>query len=211
MHCDNAPCMAACPTKGALYKRKDGMVIIDSVKCTGCRKCVDACPYQAIYFNEDMYLAQKCTGCAHLLDKGWKEPRCVEFCPTNALIFGDLDDPNSEISQRLATEKAEPLRSEFGMKEKVLYLNMPKRFIAGSVVFGDTDKCAGNVTVSLIDEGEHKTTKTNNYGDFEFEGLTDNRDYTVQIKHRGYKLKELTVRTKIDIYLGDIVLSKPAR
>ena len=70
MHCDDAPCMESCPVEGAIYKRDDGLVIIDTDKCTGCKDCVDACPYGAIYFNDDLNLAQKCTGCAHLLDDG---------------------------------------------------------------------------------------------------------------------------------------------
>ena len=85
-HCDDAPCIPACPVEGALYKREDGLVIIDSVKCTGCQACVDACPYDVIYFNESLNIAQKCTGCAHLLDGGeWKIPRCADSCPTEAI------------------------------------------------------------------------------------------------------------------------------
>lgn len=210
MHCDDALCVKRSPD-GAVYKRKDGIVIIDPVKAKGHKEILDSCPYHVIYWNEESQLPQKCTFCAHLLDKGWKEPRCVEMCPTYALIFGDLDDPNSEISKRLAAETAEPLHPEYGMKEKVLYLGLPKRFVAGSVVFGDTDKCAENVTVTLIGEGEKKTTKTNNYGDFEFEGLPKDKDYTVQVKHRGYKTQALKTRTRTDTYLGDIVLSKTAR
>jgi len=205
MQCDEPLCVKYSPD-GAVYKREDGVVIIDPVKAKGHKEIVASCPYQVIYWNEELQLPQKCTFCVHLLDQGVKEPRCVEMCPTYALIFGDLDDHDSEISKRLATEEAEPLHPEYGMKEKVLYLNLPKRFIAGSVVFGDTDKCAENVTVTLIGEGEQKTTRTNNYGDFEFEGLPKDEDYTVQIKHRGYKPRELKARTKIDVYLGDIVL-----
>ena len=70
MHCDNAPCMAACKIEGAIYRRKDGLIIIDPVKCTGCKNCVDACPYKTIYFNEGLNIAQKCTGCAHLTGLG---------------------------------------------------------------------------------------------------------------------------------------------
>lgn len=207
MHCDDAACAKQGPNS-AVYKRPDGIVIIDPVKARGHREIVNSCPYRVIYWNEEKQLPQKCTFCAHLLDQGWKEPRCVEICPTNALIFGDLDDPDSEIAQRLAAGKAEVLHPEYGMQEKVLYLGLPRRFVAGSVVFGDTDKCAANVTVTLTGEGEQKTTKTNNYGDFEFEGLAKDKDYTVQIEHRGYKPKKLKTRTKIDVYLGDIVLSR---
>ena len=78
MHCDKAPCIEACPVEGALYQREDGMVIIDTQKCTGCRLCVDACPYDVIYFNENLNLAQKCTGCAHLLDDGWAVERVAD-------------------------------------------------------------------------------------------------------------------------------------
>ena len=99
MHCDNAPCMAACPVEGAIYRRKDGLVIIDPVKCTGCKNCVDACPYKTIYFNEDLNIAQKCTGCAHLLDSG------LEGAP----VCGCLPDGNIEIRGRVGfrrTDKA---------------------------------------------------------------------------------------------------------
>ena len=92
MHCEDAPCMNECEVEGAIYKRDDGLVIIDPEKCTGCKLCVDTCPYGAIYFNETFSLAQKCTGCAHLLDDGWKEPSCVDVCPTGALKFGEASD-----------------------------------------------------------------------------------------------------------------------
>ena len=207
MHCDSPACVEKAP-KNAVYKRPDGIVIIDPVKAKGHKEIVSTCPYQVIYWNEQSQLPQKCTFCAHLIDKGWKEPRCVEVCPTNALIFGDLDNPSSEIAQRLATEKAEVLHPEYTMKEKVLYLGLPRRFVAGTVVFGDIDKCAENVIVTLIGEGESKKTRTNNYGDFEFEGLQKDKDYTVKIEHGGYKQQALKARTKVDVYLGDIVLSR---
>ena len=99
-HCDDAPCMEACPVEGAIYRREDGLVIIDPVKCTGCKNCVDACPYGAIYFNEDLNIAQKCTGCAHLLDSGWKEPRCVDACPTLAFKFMEESEAKELIRKR---------------------------------------------------------------------------------------------------------------
>ena len=91
-HCDEAACIDACQVEGAIYKRDDGLVIIDPEKCTGCKSCVDACPNDAIFINESLNIAQKCTGCAHLLDGGWKEPRCVDACPTRALKFMEEAD-----------------------------------------------------------------------------------------------------------------------
>ena len=93
-HCDHPACMAAAKD-GAVYKREDGIVIIDPVKAKGQRQIVDACPVGAVYWNEEEQIPQKCTMCAHLLDDPdypGKEPRCVEACPNQALIFGDLDD-----------------------------------------------------------------------------------------------------------------------
>ena len=216
MHCDNAPCMEACKYEGALYKREDGLVIVNPEKCTGCRLCVDACPYEGvIWFNEDLYIAQKCTGCAHLLDDGWKEPRCVEACPTGALLFGDLDDPQSELSKALAAAGArlEVLHPEYGLEEKVGYVGVPKAFVAGAVVFGDKDECAAGVTVTLEGGGNgasaaKQTTQTDPFGDFEFEGLPENTSYKVKIAAPGYKAQEFAVRTGASVYLGDIVLDK---
>ena len=121
MHCDDAPCIPPCPIEGAIYKREDGLVIIDSDKCTGCKNCVDACPYDAIYFNDDLNLAQKCTGCAHLLDGGeWKIPRCADACPTEAIKFGE----ESEFADLIA--KAEVLKPETGRQAAGLLPEHPE-------------------------------------------------------------------------------------
>jgi tetrathionate reductase subunit B len=107
-----------------------------------------------------------------------------------------------------ASGKAEMLHPEYGMKEKVSYIGLPKRFIAGTVIFGDTDKCAESVLVVLAGNGAEKRVKTNNYGDFEAEGLESEKDYLVKIEHPGYKPENFSVQTKADIYLGEIVLNK---
>lgn len=207
MHCDDALCLKV-SHDGAIYKRADGIVIIDPKKAQGQKNLISACPYRVIYWNEEKQVPQKCTMCAHLLDAGWKEPRCVEACPTAALVFGDLDDPKSEVSRLVASGKVEVLHPEYEMKEKVCYIGLPKRFIAGSVVFGDKDECAENVAVTLLGDGENKTVKTNNYGDFEFEGLREDKEYKVKLEHPGYKSQELGARTKIDVYLGDLILTR---
>jgi len=210
MQCDDAPCIKA-SFNNAIYRRDDGIVIIDPEKAKDQKELLSSCPYRAIYWNEEKKIPQKCTFCAHLIDAGWKEPRCVEVCPTNALMFGDLDDPGSQVAKAVASGKTEILHPEYEMKDKVHYIGLPKRFVAGTVIFGDTDKCAENVTVTLIGDGVDQTIKTNNYGDFEFEGLEAENGYLVKIKHDGYKVKDFSVQTKTDVYLGEIVLDVNSR
>ena len=141
-HCDDAPCIAACNAH-AIYKRDDGIVIIDPDKCRGNQMCLAACPYEnVIYFNDALNIAQKCTFCAHLLDDGWSEPRCVDACPTGAFTFGDEDDP--KIKALIA--KAEPLKPELAhVKPRVYYIGLPKKFIAGAVYDQEADLCAEGV------------------------------------------------------------------
>lgn len=211
MHCDNADCIKAAQD-GAVYRRPDGIVIIDPVKAKGQKQIVNACPYRVIEWNEKEQVPQKCIFCAHMLDKGEKEPRCVEVCPTEALVFGDLDDPNSKVAKLMASGNKEIMHPEYGMKEKVAYIGLPKRFVAGTVIYGDKDECAGDVTVTLT-RGRSKpvTAKTNFFGDFEFEGLPSDTEYTVKVEAKGYKPQELKASTRIDAYLGEIVLQKSTR
>lgn len=205
MHCDIAPCMDACPVEGAIYKRDDGLVIIDPVKCTGCKNCVDACPYEVIFFNEELNIAQKCTGCAHLLDDGWQEPRCADACPTEALCFMDETEAREIIS------KAEVWKPELknALKPRVYYMNLPGKFIAGTV-YDPKEKeviINANCTLTEIVSGKRLHTKTDNYGDFWFEGLKDAK-FSLQIK-KDNKVESFASldTTEEDINLGDIPLS----
>ncbi len=207
MHCDNAGCIKMAKDK-AVYRRPDGIVIIDPVKAKGQKQIVSACPYRVIDWNEELQLPQKCTFCAHLLDKGEKEPRCVESCPSGALVFGDLDDSKSEVVQLMASGKTEILHPEYGLKERVKYIGIVRKFVAGTVIYGDIDECAGGLTVTLSGKDGKKETKTDNFGDFEFEGLPDNAEYTVTIKAPKYKEQELKVKTQTDTYVGKLVLKK---
>jgi Fe-S-cluster-containing dehydrogenase component len=207
MHCEDAPCIKG-SSNNAVYARPDGIVIIDPDKAIGQRKLVTACPYRVIFWNEEKNIPQKCTFCAHLLDKGWKEPRCVEACPTDALIFGNLEDPESHLSKERASENLEILHPEYGLETRVRYIGLPERFIAGSVSCKDKeDEWPKNVTVTLIDKGTTKTVQTDNYGDFEFEGLEPESEYTLKIECKGYTPQEFTVKMNRDVYLGEIVLS----
>jgi tetrathionate reductase subunit B len=202
-HCDNAPCIASCKAK-AIYKREDGLVIIDPIKCTGCKECVDTCPYRVIYFNDDLNIAQKCTGCAHLLDSGWKEPRCVDACPTEALKFMEESEAKKYIKQAEFAQKPERASED---KVRVYYLNLPKRFIAGTVYDPAEKEVVIGASVTLTDNVNNKTyaAQTDSYGDFEFEKLPVSK-FTVNIK-KGKKSKDVKVNTNQDVSLGDIPLT----
>lgn len=202
-HCGDAPCVKA-SQNGAVYRRSDGIVIIDPVKAKGQNQIISACPYDAIFWNEEGNIPQKCTLCAHLLDAGWQEPRCVEMCPTGALVFGDLDNPESEVARLIATGSTESLHPEDGLKEKIVYINLPKIFIAGTVVGDDTDECARNATVTLTGKGKKLTVLTDFFGDFEFENLEKNGEYILTIEAKGYQPQERKVKTGADIYMGII-------
>jgi len=119
-HCTDAPCVTICPTK-SLYKRDDGIVDFDSERCIGCKSCMQACPYDAIYIDEDTHTAAKCNFCAHRVDEGL-EPACVVVCPTHSIWVGDLDDASSGIS-RLVNDNATAVRSpEQNTGPNVFYL-----------------------------------------------------------------------------------------
>jgi NAD-dependent dihydropyrimidine dehydrogenase PreA subunit len=210
MHCDDPPCVRA-SVNGAVYKRDDGIVIIDPKKSVGQKEILSSCPHRVIFWNADRNIPQKCTLCAHLLDQGWKEPRCVEACPTGALLFGDLNDPKSAISKVWDSERIEILHPEFELRPRVKYMGIPKRFIAGTVMFKDKDQCAENVKVTLSGRGKKQTVRTNNFGDFEFEGLEEGGNFALKIEHSGYTPLSFKVQTKLDVYLGEILLKRSSK
>lgn len=198
-HCEDAPCMAAC-AEGGITRREDGLVIINPKTCSGCMNCVDACPYGVIYYNDDLRLAQKCTGCAHLLDKGWKEPRCVDACPTGALMFGE----ESELSELMAG--AETLKPELGLKTHVGYLGLPKRFIAGTVYDPGANEVVIGATCTLTGDGETFTQETNHWGDFWFNDLKIGT-FSLTINAGGKSTTIADISTAKDVGLGDIALA----
>ncbi|QTA80102.1 4Fe-4S ferredoxin iron-sulfur binding domain-containing protein [Desulfonema limicola] len=206
LHCKDAPCIDA-SKNGAVYRRDDGIVMIDPKKAEGQQDIVNACPYRAIFWNEEKQAAQKCTMCAHRIDEGAKEPRCVESCPTGALVFGDLDDPDSEISKLSKTLKTEVFHPEFKTSPSVMYSGIPKKFIAGEIVLKDRqDECAKGVKVKLEGEGVKLETRTDNFGDFEFEGLEKNKKYKITVEQSGYNVWQYDLKMLTDINLGEIVL-----
>ncbi len=118
-HCDDAPCMTICPTS-ALHRAPNGVVDFDDGRCIGCKACMNACPYDAIYINPETNTAHKCNFCNHRVDVGL-EPACVTVCPTHAIVAGDLDDPDSEIAKIVARDKTAVRAPEQGTNPKVFY------------------------------------------------------------------------------------------
>ena len=119
-HCEDPPCVANCPT-GASHIADGGVVLVDSGKCTGCKFCMTACPYDARFINEETHTADKCTFCLHRVRRG-EDPACVAVCPARCLHFGDVDDPDSEVSKLLRQRRWKVLTPELGTKPKVFYL-----------------------------------------------------------------------------------------
>lgn len=103
-HCASPACVSVCPT-GASHKRSDGIVLIDREKCIGCQSCQNACPYKVHHFDLVTRKMEKCTLCAHLVDKG-DRPACVKTCTGRARYFGDINDPESEVAKLIATKGA---------------------------------------------------------------------------------------------------------
>lgn len=138
-HCENPACVQVCPTM-ASFVRKDGIVLVDKHRCIGCRYCMIACPYKARSFvfkethdwtNKDVPkrmhgVVEKCDLCVHRIDKGQK-PACVEACANankGAMVFGDLNDPESEISKLIANNAVQQIRADLGLKPKVYYIGL---------------------------------------------------------------------------------------
>jgi len=207
-NCEAASCIDA-NNDGAVYRRDDGIVMIDPEKARGRREIASSCPYGAIFWNTEKNIAQKCTFCAHLLDDGWKIPRCVEACPVDALVFGDLNDENSAVSKKSAVNETEFLHPEFGLKPSVAYIGLPKKFVAGEVVLaGDPEECAAGITVTLTGSTGIQTTMTDAFGDFEFVNLEPDTDYEIKIEEPGLFPVAMKFLTEADVCLGTIILER---
>jgi Fe-S-cluster-containing dehydrogenase component len=199
MHCDNAPCMKAAKN-GAVYKREDGIVLIDPQKALGQRNIVDACPYGAMWWNEELNMAQKCTFCAHLLDQGWKVSRCVQACPTGALTMLHVED--QKLAEIIRSEKLDTLGSgEVDTQPRVYYKNLhrySKCILTGSVATTDavgiTD-CVVGATVRLLQQGKSLyEQETDDFGDFKFDGLNeDSGEYEIEVLFSG-KSKRIEIK-----------------
>lgn len=185
-HCENAPCMAVAKD-GAVYRRDDGLVVVDPAKAKGQKAIVEACPYNAVFWNEELEIPQKCTGCAHLLDEGWKVPRCVEACAHDALRFGDFEDFKDEL------EAAELLKPDANTKPHVYYLNLPKRFIGGEIADLEKEEVIIGAKVVLTDlaSGQTWETESDDFGDFWFRQIPAS-DYSISVEAEGFRSRVVT-------------------
>lgn len=186
--------LAAAPE--CVYEREDGIVIIDPEKAVGRRDLADA--YEGIYWNTEYDIPQKCTMCAHLLDGGWDAPRCVDACATDALRFGDIESFGNELEDAF----------QFCEGSRFYYLNMPKRWIAGSVVDREANEVLIGAGVSIFDRAGKRVAAltTDEFGDFKEERF-DEEPYVVRIEADGYEPVELQADcTREDVVLGDIFM-----
>jgi Fe-S-cluster-containing dehydrogenase component len=173
-HCDNAPCIQAAKD-GAVKKRDDGLVIIDPVKSQGQRQIVDACPYGAIYWNEEKSIPQAWIFDAHLLDQGWEKTRMEQACPLNVLQSMKVED--AEMWTIAEKQGLEVLQPELGTKPRVYYKNMhlvTKCFVAGSVVVNanGVEECAEGAEMVLYQNGtEIARATTDLFGEFKIDKL----------------------------------------
>ena len=209
MHCAQAPCIEA--GGGAVRRRPDGLVVIDPLKAKGKKNLVEACPYKVIWWNEEKEIPQKCNFCTHLLDQGWKAPRCVQACPTGALRCELLED--ADLLEKAAAESWQWHRPEFGTKPQVYYKNLYRFdscFIAGSVAMekaGLVDCVKGAAVQLLRADKKLAETLTDAFGDFKFDGLPENSgEYRLEITHQNAGASRLAPVTE-SINVGVVMIS----
>lgn len=210
--CDKAPCVAAAKD-GCVSKRADGIVIIDPVKARGRRDLVDSCPYGAIWWNEELKLPQKWIFDAHLLDKGWKEPRCTQACPTGAMQAMKVGD--EEMRALAESQKLEVLNPGLGTQARVYYKNLfrwSKSFIGGSVtaqIKGVTE-CVPDAKVTVFKNGRQiAEAKTDIFGDFKIDRLEPKSGvYELKVTHAQHGSAMTNATVDESIYLSHIALSK---
>jgi len=126
-NCEIPICVTVCPVNASI-KREDGIVYIDPHRCIGCRYCMAACPYGVRYINPVSKIAEKCYWCHHRVDAGL-EPACVLACPTDAILFGDLNDPDSDVSKAIAKNAVQVIKPEIGTKPHTFYVGLDQETV----------------------------------------------------------------------------------
>lgn len=207
-HCDDAPCIRAAEN-GAVVKRDDGIVVIDPDRAKGQKQLVDACPYGAIWWNDDLGIPQHWNFDAHLIDAGWTKPRPVQSCPTGALTAHKLDE--REFQDLALAEGLEPLEPEHGTKPRLLYKNLHRYrhgFIGGAVVEhrDGVEECVEGAEINLKRaERTVASVRSDAFGDFKFDAIPeDGSDYELEVSIDGAIRQRLPVAMTGTVYLGDI-------
>lgn len=167
-HCDHAPCVMVCPVR-ASFKRADGVVLIDYDKCIGCKYCITACPYDARFVNHVRKTVEKCTFCIHRIDKGLK-PACVEICPVGARTFGDLNDPDSEVSKLIASNSVQTLKPELNTKPKVFYIGADPDIMGRIKISEDVIELVENYEKTYPEKAMEAFERRKEYGEAIREG-----------------------------------------
>lgn len=184
---------------GVVVRREDGFVLVDPEKAKGNAELAEACKdVKGLFYNEELEIVQGCTGCAHLLDNGWKIPRCVDACPTEALQFGEPEELDLENAMQLAEGS------------HVYYVNYPKRFVAGLFFDPEEQEVIIGADVVLCDEAGNEVAamKTDDFGDFEFDQV-EAAKYVVKVTAEGFAAATFDADlTQRDSYLGDIALQR---
>lgn len=213
-HCDDAPCLEAA-RDGAVKKRPDGIVIIDPEKARGQRQLVDACPYGAIWWNEEKQLPQAWPFDAHLLDAGWTKTRGAQVCATRAMRVLHVED---EEMQRIVREEGlQVLHPEYGTRPRVYYQNLDrytKAFIGGTLAgaIGGVEECVAGARVLLKRGGQTLAETTSDpYGDFRFAGLDEGSGaYRIEIADNRFAPQAVAAELGRSTYLGTIALAPRA-
>lgn len=196
-HCGKAACEKAFPQ--AVERREDGIVLLDMKAAKGNKELVDSCPYGMIKWNEELETAQKCTMCAHLLDQGWEEPRCVQACPLRALSLVKCSD--EEFAEMTDNLKLKPLE-EGDNKPNLMYRHLYRLnscFIKGAVIrkTGDIERAQKGVLVELyLNDMLIDSVETDFFGEFKFDRIPKNSGtFTVTVKKDGFNpvSREVTV------------------
>jgi len=208
--CADAPCIAAAENQ-AMYRRPDGIVMIDPVRARGQRHLVAACPYGHIWWNDQLEVPQKYFFDAHLLDQGWTAPRAVKVCASGSLSVAFVED--EEMSARAAVEKLQVLFPEKGTNPRVWYKNLhlyTREHLAGSVAttIDGLEEVCESASVTLLQDGRRlAATTTDTFGDFKFDDLAPSSGtYTVRIDWNGLA-RELAVTLEQSLNLGLILLT----
>ena len=205
-HCDDAPCMKVAKN-GAVTKREDGIVIIDPEKSKGQKEIVEACPYGAVFWNEEKQIPQAWIFDAHLLDQGWSKPRVQQSCPTDA--FRSLKIADEEMQRFKEQEELQVLLPEENTKPRVYYKNLhlfTHCFVSGTVVTEQAgiEDCVDGASVTVLKDGnEIGRTATDAFGEFKIDKLEPKSgDYELQIQSGSGEASRAFTLEEDSLYLG---------